>query len=97
MPVVKKGKLFMKKKSRIPKFKNIEEEARFWDTHSITEFENETEDVEIVFDLARPKEETLILRLQKETKQELEKEAKKKGLSTSSLARLWLTQRLHSQ
>ncbi len=87
----------MKKKSRIPKFKNIEEEARFWDTHSITEFENETEDVEIVFDLARPKEETLILRLQKETKQELEKEAKKKGLSTSSLARLWLTQRLHSQ
>ena len=87
----------MKQKSRNPKFKNIEEEARFWDTHSITEFENETEDVEIVFDLARPKEETLILRLQKETKQELEKEAKKKGLSTSSLARLWLTQRLHSQ
>ncbi len=37
----------MKKKSRIPKFKNIQEEARFWDTHSITNFENESEEVVI--------------------------------------------------
>ncbi len=87
----------IKKKSRIPKFKTYEEEATFWDTHEFTEFEDELEEVEMIFDLAKPKEETLILRLQKETKEKLEKEAKKKGLSTSSLARLWLTQRLHSQ
>lgn len=96
MLVRKKGKLFMKKKSRIPRFKSLEEEAHFWDTHSITDFEDETEDVEIVFDLYKPKEETLVLRLQKGVKEKLEKEAKKKGLNVSSLARLWLTQRLHS-
>ncbi len=85
-----------KKKSRIPRFKSIEGEAKFWDTHSFADYWDEFENVEIIFDLAKPKEETLILRLQKETKEKLEKEAKKKGLSTSSLARLWLTQRLHS-
>lgn len=40
----------MKKKSKIPKFKTYEEEAKFWDTHSVTDFEDETEDVDIVFE-----------------------------------------------
>lgn len=83
-----------KNESKIPKFRTFKEEALFWDTHSIVDFEDETEDVEILFALEKPKEETLVLRLQKETKQKLEKEAKKKGLSVSSLARLWITQRL---
>jgi hypothetical protein len=30
-------------KSRIPTFSTIEEEAEFWDTHDITEFEDELE------------------------------------------------------
>lgn len=30
-------------KSRIPHFKTIEEEAEFWDTHDLTEFEDEFE------------------------------------------------------
>ncbi|MSP12019.1 MAG: hypothetical protein EXR62_03570 [Chloroflexi bacterium] len=31
--------------SRIPTFKTIEEEAEFWDTHSITDFLDELEEV----------------------------------------------------
>lgn len=44
-------------RSRIPTFKMIEEEAEFWDTHSIEEFADELTPVEDVkFIKARPKE-----------------------------------------
>lgn len=87
-----------KKKFKFPNFDKMsyEEEAKWWDSHDFTEFWDELDDVKIIVDLEKPKEETLILRLQKETKEKLEKEAKKKGINVSSLARLWLTQRLHS-
>lgn len=88
----------MKKKkiSKIPKFKTIEEEAKFWDTHSITDFEDELEEIELVFDLQRPKEETLVLRLQKKMKERLEKVARNQGISISALARMWILQKLQS-
>lgn len=85
-----------KKKSKIPQFKTIEEEARFWDTHSLADYWGEFKDVDIVFDLQKPKEETLILRLQKEVKVKLEHAAKRKGLSVSSLARIWLMEKLQT-
>jgi len=84
------------KKSRIPKFKNIEEEARFWDTHSFADYWDEFKDVDLVVDLKKPKEETLILRLQKGLKKKLESKARSKGLSTSSLARMWLIEKLQA-
>lgn len=86
----------MKKKSRIPDFKNIEEEAKFWDTHDITDFEDELEDVDIVFDLEKPRDEVLVVRLQKSLKQRLDKIAKNKGLNISTLARMWLIEKLKS-
>jgi len=97
MRIEKKGKYYMtKKKSKIPQFKTIEEEARFWDTHSLADYWGEFKDVDIVFDLQKPKEETLILRLQKEVKVKLEHAAKRKGLSVSSLARIWLMEKLQT-
>lgn len=86
----------MKKKSRIPKFKTYEEEAKFWDTHNVTDFEDETEDVDIVFELDKPRDETLIVRLQKNFKEKLEKVARSKGLNVSTLARMWLMEKLQS-
>ena len=86
----------MRKKSRIPKFKNIEEEAHFWDTHSITDFEDETEDVEIVFELDKPREETLILRVQKSFKDRMTKLARSRGLNVSTLARMWLMEKMQA-
>lgn len=86
----------LKKKSRIPEFKTYKEEAHFWDTHSITDFEDETEDVDIVFDLDKPRDETLVVRLQKDLKEKLEKIARNRGLNLSTLARMWLIEKLHS-
>ena len=92
-----KGEESMKKKTRIPNFKTKEEEATFWDTHSLSDYWDEFEDVDIVFELQKPKEETLIVRLQKDLKEKLEKTARSKGLNISALARMWLMEKLQQQ
>ena len=86
----------MKKKSKIPNFKTIQEEAAFWDTHDFTEFEDELKDVEIIFDLKKPRTETLVVRLQKGLKKKLEHVARNKGLNASTLTRMWIVERLRS-
>lgn len=83
-----------KKISRIPTFATYEEEARFWDTHSVTDFEDETEKVNIIMELAKPRSETLVLRLAKTMKDKLARLAKKKGVNVSTLARIWLSEKL---
>lgn len=75
---------------------SYEEEANFWDTHSITDFEDELEDVDIVFELHKPKEETIVVRLQKGLKKKIERIARKKGVNVSALTRMWLMEKLHS-
>lgn len=42
--------------SKIPDFKNYEEEANFWDTHDFTEFLDEMTPVKVRFNLKTPKE-----------------------------------------
>ena len=83
-----------KNRSRIPKFNSLEGEARFWDTHSVTDFEDETEDVDIVMELAKPRDETLVLRVQKGIKKQLEQVARKRGITISTLTRIWLMEKL---
>ena len=84
----------IKKKNRIPKFKTYEEEANFWDTHEFTEFEDELEDVEIVFELNKPRDEAIVPRVQKDLKEKLDKKARSMGLNLSTLARMWLMEKL---
>ena len=85
----------MKKKiSKIPEFKTLKEEAEFWDTHEFIEFEDELKSAKVIFDLKKPKDETLILRLQKTVKDRLERTAASKGLNVSTLARMWLIEKL---
>lgn len=86
----------MKKKkiSKIPKFKNIEEEAHFWDTHSFVDFEDELEEVDIVVDLAKPRDDAIVVRVQKSLKDKLERFATQKGINISTLARIWFSEKL---
>lgn len=75
-------------KSRIPTFKTIEEEAAFWDTHSIEEFADELTPVEDVkFIKAHPKR-ALTVRLEEDTFEKLTREAREKGVGPSTLARM---------
>lgn len=98
MQAKKRGEKSMRKKklNRIPKFKSLGEEAKFWDTHSFVDFEDELKEIDVIIDLQKPKEETLVLRVQKSVKDKLEKIAKAKGINTSSLARFWLMEKLQS-
>lgn len=99
MQVKKKENIYMKKKkSKLPNFSKMtyEEEANFWDTHDITDFEDETEEVEIVFDLKKPREKIVPIRMQEELKNKLNKIAQSKGLNLSTLIRMWLMEKLQS-
>lgn len=86
----------IKKKFKWPDFDKMsyKEEANWWDKHDFTEFWDELADVDIVVDLKKPKEEALVVRLQKDFKERLKKIAYQKGLNVSTLARMWLLERL---
>ena len=80
--------------SRIPTFSSIEEEAAFWDTHSIADFEDElTIITDVRFVKARPKK-GLTVRLEPETLTALTERAREQGVDPAALARLWIVERL---
>lgn len=98
MPTRKKEKGFMKKKKidKIPNFKSYKEEAEFWDTHSLTDYWDKWKDVDIVFELDKPRDETVMLRLQKDIKNRLEKKARLNGLNISTLIRMLIMKDLQT-
>ena len=83
-------------KSRIPRFKSLEEEARFWETHSTIEFEDEFVEVKRV-KVARPLAHILAVRLDAGTIDRLAAVARSKGVGPSTLARMWLLERLEQE
>ena len=84
-----------KTRSRIPRFKSREEEAQFWETHSTTEFEDEFEEVKLK--VARPLGHILAVRLDARTIDRLAEVGRAKGLDPSTLARMWLLERLEQE
>jgi len=84
-----------KTKSRIPRFKTLEEEAEFWETHSTTEFEDEFKEVRVK--VARPLGHILAVRLDAHTIDRLAEIGRAKGLGPSTLARMWLLERLEQE
>ncbi len=83
-----------KKKSRIPEFKSLEEEAEFWDTHDVTDFMDELTPVKAIVHLRKPKEEVLTVRLQSGIKQRMARLATQMGVNTSTLARMWIIEKM---
>jgi hypothetical protein len=83
----------MMKPSRIPSFKTIQEEAEFWDTHSITEFLDELEPVNLVY-TPEPKKAVVHVKMAETLKEKIEQVAKAKDISVSSLIRMWTVEKL---
>jgi hypothetical protein len=85
-------------RSRIPKFKTIEEAAEFWDTHSMEEFADELEDVtgQVRFVPYRPKK-AITVRLPEDSLATLTKQAHEKGIGPSTLVRMWILDHLREQ
>ncbi len=82
------------RKSRIPVFKNREEEAEWFDTHDMADYQDEFKTVEARF--ANDLFEGLIIRFDKDTLDKLRAEAHRKGTDPATLARTWILERLRS-
>ena len=78
------------KKSKIPTFRNDQEERAFWAKHSVEEFAGDLEELDV--DIQPARTEQIALRLYKEDLEALRKLAKEKGVGHTTLARSILEQ-----
>lgn len=83
----------MKKTKHIPKFKSEAEEARFWDTHSVTDYLHELKEVHNV-QFARPRKRLVSLRMDDHLIKSLKQVAAGKGIGYLTLMRMWITEKL---
>jgi len=78
---------------KIPQIDSIEELARFWDTHDITDFEDELEEVEEpVFDGRT--QAVMRIRLPSEQIEALKRIARSRGMDEADLVKEWLNEKL---
>lgn len=80
------------KRDPIPEsFASYEEAAEFWDTHSIADYEDVTEDVHFDVDLQHS---SYYYPVSKDLIVQLRATARSQGISTETLINLWLQERL---
>jgi predicted HicB family RNase H-like nuclease len=82
---------------KIPLFKSIQEEADFWDTHSINDYLPELKETRIEYNPRVKKESNVVLRMEPELKKRLSALSRKKGITLSTLVRIWLIEKLHDE
>jgi hypothetical protein len=80
---------------RIPAFQNVEEEAMFWDTHSVVDFPDELQptSIRVSTRLSAP----LTVRLDPVDRAEITRRAKEQGIGPSTLIRIWVKERLRQE
>ena len=79
------------KKSKLPKTDSIEKLAEFWDTHDLTDFEAELEEVaEPVFVCGT----AIKVPLESREVEAVEQMAQAKGVSREELIRAWVLQKI---
>jgi predicted DNA binding CopG/RHH family protein len=77
----------------IPEMTSYEEIAEFWDTHSLTDYWDQTESAE--FEIDPNARHRYLVAIDPDLLKRVRKLAPKRGLSTESLVNLLLEQRLH--
>ncbi len=79
--------------SKIPKFKNEQEEAKFWDTHAGADFLSELEEVKAEF--PKPHKRPVPILLEESRIELLKKLASLKGIDYGTLTKMWIVERLN--
>lgn len=83
------------KARKIPQTDSIEEMARFWDTHDLTEFEDQLEEIgEPVFE--RKSRTVIAVRLGPQEAEAVKRVAKARGVRQATLLRQWVLEKLQS-
>jgi hypothetical protein len=81
--------------NKIPQIDSVTELARFWDTHSLTEFEEELEEVrEPVF--SRGEQSVVRIPLRADQAAALHRIAQSKGMDDTDLLREWVSEKLQA-
>ncbi|MCA9450657.1 MAG: hypothetical protein KC931_26275 [Candidatus Omnitrophica bacterium] len=81
--------------NKIPQSDSIEELARFWDTHDLTEFEEDFEEVsERVFE--RKTDPVIRLQLTQDQASILHRLAESRGVDDGTLVREWVEEKLRA-
>ena len=79
-------------RENIPQTDSIRELANFWDTHDLTDFEDQLEEVsETVFERS-----TVKIHLQSDEVEAIRKLASSRGISHANLIREWVVERIHT-
>jgi hypothetical protein len=79
---------------KLPNTDSMQELAKFWDTHDLTDFARALEDVgEPVF--ARSKHAPLSVDLPPQALQRVRRLAKSQGVNETTMVREWILERLH--
>ncbi len=81
-------------KKTIPAFKNLKEEALFWDANDIGNFMGELEVVSGSYQPTNEKKTTMTIRLTPSLKRKLDKISQGYDISTSSLVRMWVVDKV---
>ncbi len=80
-------------RTNIPQTDSIEELAHFWDTHDLTDFSDELEEVsEPVFE----RQTVVTVRLEPQDAEVVKALAKSRGISHVNLIQEWVVERIHA-
>jgi len=82
---------------RVPRFTSLEEEVEFWDTHSPLDFPDYWKDVKRKTKRHQPLGHILGVRLDARVIDQLSAVARGKRIGPSTLARMWLMERLERE
>ena len=82
-------------KEPLPEFASREEMAEFWDTHDFTDYMDEFKPIKVRF--AKNLSEGITIRFDATTLAELRARAKLKGIGPTTLARMWVLERLQGE
>ena len=80
--------------SRIPPFANRQEEAEWFDTHDLADYQDEFKTVRARF--SKNLSQGITIRLDADTLTQLRSQARRKGVGPTTLARMWILEHIQS-
>ena len=85
------------KKTRIPKFRNEDEEREFWASHDSTDYIDWSEAREVIMPNLKPTLKTISIRLPEIMLEELKLIANKRDVPYQSLMKMFLAERVEQE
>lgn len=87
----------MKKLKPIPRFKNEDEEDKFWATHDSTEYFDASKAERVVFPNLKPSTKTITIRVTESLLNNLKAIANKKDVPYQSLVKIFLDEKVKEE